>query len=261
MIITGASSGIGRELARQYAKRRCKLYSDTLVLAARKLNELETVADECRSLGASQVLAVVTDVTIEEDCRRLVQSCMDTFHRLDLLVLCAGVSAYQLFAEAKDLRAYKALIETNYYGYLHCAFYAMPHLISSSGQVLVISSISGEIGLPYRSAYCASKFAVTGFFEALRSEISDKVAITIVCPPSVRTNLRANSLINSNTSDNEDRINVEDCVQQILDSADRRARKVRATQIYFPFKVFIAAYFRPFFPDLIDRRLKQAARL
>lgn len=226
------------------------------MLASRNTIELEKIAEECRQLGARKVLAVTTDVTKESDCQRLVKACIDEYSRLDLLVLCAGVSAYQMFVDAQDLKAYKALIETNYYGYLHCTFFALPYLQQSSGQVLVISSISGEIGLPFRSAYCASKFAVTGFFESLRSELPENIAITIVCPPSVRTNLRTNSLINATNADNEDRINVDNCVKQILDSADRRARK-----IFFPFKVYFAAYLRPFFPDLVDKRLKRAARL
>lgn len=149
-------------------------------------------------------------------------------------------------------------MQTNFYGYLYCTYYALPYLKQTKGQVLVISSVSGEIGLPFRTAYCASKFAVTGFFEALRSEL-DKydVAITIVCPPSVKTNLRNNSIIKiEGAEDNEHRMEVGDCVAKILEASDRRARK-----IFFPFKVYFAAYLRPFLPDIVDKRLKRAAKL
>jgi short-subunit dehydrogenase len=112
--------------------------------------------------------------------------------------------------------------------------------------------------LPYRTAYCASKFAVTGFFEALRSELDDDdVAITLVCPPSVRTNFRKNSLVATGADSDEGyRISVEDCCSDILAAADRRARK-----IYFPLKVYIAAYMRPLFPDAVDKRMKKHAKL
>eukprot|EP00920_Eleutheroschizon_duboscqi_P014727 GHVT01034129.1.p1 GENE.GHVT01034129.1~~GHVT01034129.1.p1 ORF type:complete len:214 (-),score=22.68 GHVT01034129.1:349-990(-) len=89
---------------------------------------------------------------------------------------------------------YKKLLEVNFLGYAYCAKHAWPYLKARHGQTVVLSSLSGEVGLPLRSAYCASKFAVTGFFEALRIEQGDKVAITICCPPSVRTPLREHSL-------------------------------------------------------------------
>lgn len=253
VIVTGASSGIGKEIALQYAKRK---YS--LILAGRQMSSLKSIQEECQLLGSPSVNIKETDVTKELQCRELIEFSVEKLGGIDILVLCAGISAYQLFEHVTDASIYEKLMQTNYFGYLYCSFYALPLLKQTKGQILVISSISGEIGLPYRTAYCASKFAVTGFFEALRSELNqDELAITIVCPPSVRTNLRNNSLIKvEGESDNEERISVENCVSNILAAADRRARK-----IYFPFKVYFAAYCRPFFPDFVDRRLKKAARL
>ncbi|CAG9320386.1 unnamed protein product [Blepharisma stoltei] len=253
VVITGASSGIGKEIALQYAKRK---YS--LVLAGRQLDTLQAIQEQCLKLGSPKVLAKETDVTIESQCKDLINFSVENLDGIDILVLCAGISAYQLFENVSDLSVYEKIMQTNYYGYLYCAFHGLPHLKKSRGQILVISSISGEIGLPFRTAYCASKFAVTGFFEALRSELNqDELAITIVCPPSVRTNLRNNSLVKvDGDKDNENRISVENCVANILAAADRRARK-----IYFPFKVYFAAYLRPFLPDFVDKKLKKAARL
>lgn len=112
------------------------------------------------------------------------------------------------------------------------------------------------MGLPHRSAYCASKFAITGFFESLRSELDQKeITITIVCPPSVRTNLRKNSLSGTDSEEGF-RISVQDCVRDMMAAADRKARK-----IFFPLKVYFAAYIRPIFPDIVDRKLKAAAKL
>jgi short-subunit dehydrogenase len=250
--VTGASSGIGREISIQYAKRGCKL-----MLSGRNLNTLTEIANICNVMGSSQVEITIADVKVEEQCKNLIEKTVLLLGGIDILVLCAGVSAYELFTEVKDLNVFSEVLQTNYFGYLYCTFYALGHLKKSKGQILVISSISGEIGLPFRSAYCSSKFAVTGFFESLRSEMDqDDVAITIVCPPSVRTSLRLNSLVKPQKSDNEHRINVEDCVKDILAAADRRARK-----IFFPLKVYFGVYLRPFIPDLIDKLFKKAAKL
>ena len=253
VIITGASSGIGRGIALAYARRNYRL-----TLAARSLNELLEVEKECRAAGCKEVFVVSANVRTQKDCERVVMTAVEKFGGIDILVLCAGISAYQLFDTVKDLKVYHELMETNFFGYVNFTFYAFPYLKQSHGQVLVISSISGEIGLPFRTAYCASKFAITGFFEALRSEFDQEdVAITLVCPPSVRTNLRKNSIVHiQDAADNEHRIEVDQCVVSILAAADRRARK-----IYFPFKVYFAAYVRPFFPDFVDKRLKKAAKL
>jgi short-subunit dehydrogenase len=87
-------------------------------------------------------------------------------------------------------------MQTNFFGYLYCTKHALPHLKKNKGQIIVISSMSGEIGLPWRTAYCSSKFAVTGFFEALRSEIYETgLGITIVCPPTVRTIIKNQFII------------------------------------------------------------------
>lgn len=251
--LTGATSGIGKEIAIQYAKRGYRL-----MLSGRKLASLIEVQNFCINLGSPQVEILVTDVCIQKDCENLIETSVKLLGGIDILVLCAGVAAYQLFNDISDINIFQKVLQTNFFGYLYCTFYAIKYLKETKGQILVISSISGEIGLPYRSAYCTSKFAVTGFFESLRSELNhDEIAITIVCPPSVRTNLRANSLVKlDGDKDNEDRINVETCVQDILAAGDRRARK-----IFFPLKVYFAVYIRPFFPDYIDRRFKKAAKL
>jgi short-subunit dehydrogenase len=251
--ITGASSGIGKELAKQYARRNAKL-----ILAARSRESLIQAGNECQALGCNNVEICPTDVTKPEDCKRLIDFVISKFGSLDLLVLSAGISAYTLFENIQDISIFDQLMQTNFYGYLYCTYYALPYLKRAKGQVLVISSVSGEIGLPFRTAYCASKFAITGFFEALRSELDKyEVAITIVCPPSVKTNLRNNSIIKiEGAEDNEHRMEVVDCVAKILEASDRRARK-----IFFPFKLYFAAYLRPFLPDIVDRRLKRAAKL
>lgn len=122
------------------------------------------------------------------------------------------------------------IMDTNFYGYVYCTRWALPHLRNSSGQILVLSSLSGEIGLPYRVPYCSSKFAVTGFFEALRTELDDfNVAITIACPPAVATEMRSNDLLGrhfGSTDGKDERMSTQEAVKIIMDASDRRARKV-----------------------------------
>ncbi len=112
-----------------------------------------------------------------------------------MLILNAGISAHFLFEEIEDLEVFKKLMAVNFFGCLYPTKYALPYLKKTHGQLVVMSSYSGEVGLIYRTAYCASKFAVTGFYESLRMEMAGQIDITIVCPPTVETNLRKNAIL------------------------------------------------------------------
>ena len=252
IIITGATSGVGKEVAFRYAERK-----SSLVLSGRNAEELTRTKTRCESLGA-KVITVQSDVTREEDCKRVVDACMEHFGRIDILFLSAGVTAYSLFDQVNDLKMYDDIMKTNFFGYLNMTKLSLPHLKRSHGQIAVMSSMSGELGLPYRSAYCASKFAVTGFFEALRLEVGHQVDITLICPPSINTNLRDNSIMKATSGEEEMETSLElgSAVDVILDVVDRKARKV-----YFPFKMYFAVYFRPFFPDQVDNRIKRRSKL
>lgn len=153
----------------------------------------------------------------------------------------------------------------NFYGYLNCTRAAHEHLIRSKGTLTAITSFSGEVGLPYRTAYCASKFAVTGFLEALRAEMQhlggSKYDIVVVCPPTVATNLRKNSItidesLKNAPVDDSKVMKVEDCAACILDATDRRLRKA-----FFPLKSAVASYLRPIVPDIIDKRIWERSSL
>eukprot|EP01066_Platyproteum_vivax_P011325 Platyproteum_vivax@DN5138_c0_g1_i1.p1 len=280
VIVTGASSGIGRELALRYAMRGC-----SLVLAARNQWKLQEIKDICLKY-TDKCIDVATDVRHEQDCQRLIDVAVEAYGGLDLLVLNAGVTSHFEFNEFVDLNVYRYLLETNYFGYIACVKHAWQHLRKSKGQILVISSLSGEIGLPFRSAYCSSKFAVTGFFESLRMEQKDaEIAITLACPPSVPTSLRQNAvtpkLPRSFSSEddfdvltekekslglsldeekaaepNGNMMSLEECVSIIMLAADKRARKVM-----FPVTAYLAVYLRPLLPDVVDPLIRKAAKL
>jgi short-subunit dehydrogenase len=234
-IITGASEGIGAELARQLATRYGAGLS--LVLAARKRETLDAVADICRAKG-SQVLVVPTDVSVQAQCRQLVQETIDAFGRIDTLVNNAGVSAQALFqdVEAKDLHWYEDLMRINLWGSVWCTHAALPHIKQTQGRIVAVSSLAGLIGVPGRTAYSASKFAMTGFFEALRAELkSSGVSVTTAFPGVVLTDIRAHGLnargeVAGSSGLKEDKaMTVSECAYLIATGMQRRQREVVMT--------------------------------
>ncbi len=177
VIITGASSGIGREVALQLAAQGAKLS-----LAARDIERLEQVAAECRQRGA-QALAVKTDVSIEAECRALIDRTVSEYGRIDTLINNAGISTWSPFDQLQDLGVLDQLMRVNYLGAAYCTFYALPYLKKSRGRLVAVSSLAGRNGIPARSAYAASKHAMTGFFDSLRIELADTgVSVTVIYP-------------------------------------------------------------------------------
>ncbi len=234
-IITGASEGIGAELARQLATRYGAEMN--LVLAARKRERLDAVADVCRARG-SEVLVVPTDVSIEAQCRSLVQATIDAFGRIDTLVNNAGVSAQALFqdVDAQDLHWYEDLMRINLWGSVWCTHAALPHIKQTQGRIVAVSSLAGLIGVPGRTAYSASKFAMTGFFEALRAELKPSgVSVTTAFPGVVLTDIRAHGLnakgeVAGSSGLKEDKaMTVSECAYRIASGMQKRQREVVMT--------------------------------
>ncbi|MBL8308993.1 MAG: SDR family oxidoreductase [Burkholderiales bacterium] len=187
IVITGASDGIGAELARQLAAEQAHL-----VLAARRRDALNVVAQHCERLGAT-TLVVPTDVSIEADCRALIAATVERFGRIDTLVNNAGVSMHAYLDEISDLAVYERLMRINLMGSVWPTHAALPHLKASKGLIVAVSSLAGLIGVPARTTYCATKFAQTGFFEALRAELQpDGVDVTLIYPGVVATEIRRN---------------------------------------------------------------------
>src|SRR5262249_48656730 len=189
IVITGASDGIGAELARQLSREKPRL-----VLAARSAARLEAVAADCRARGA-QALAVATDVTDEAQNRALVERAVDAFGRLDTLVNNAGVSMHAWFEDTTDFSTYEQLLRVNFLSCVALTRFALPHLKKTRGLIVGVSSMAGKTGVPARTAYCASKFALGGFFEALRIELGGSgVDVTMIFPGVVATEIRRHGL-------------------------------------------------------------------
>lgn len=184
-LITGASSGIGRALALRLAGHGARV-----ALASRNTTALAEVAQ----VAGTHALAVPTDVTAAEECRRAVEATVGHFGRLDGLVCSAGVSMRAYFA-GSDLAALEKVMRVNFFGTLYCTYYAVPHVKKTRGSLVAVSSLTGKRGIPSYAVYGASKFAIQGLYEALRLELRrDGVHVGIISPGFVATPLRENVL-------------------------------------------------------------------
>ena len=233
VIITGASDGIGAEVARQLAARERTAIA--LVLAARNLGMLDAVAAECAALGAA-TLAVQTDVSVQHDCKRLVAAAVERFGRIDALINNAGRSAHALFEDVTDLGWYEDLMRVNLWGSVWCTHAALPHLKAAKGSIVAVSSLAGLVGVPGRSAYGATKFAMTGFFESLRAELkSAGVSVTTAYPGVVATRIRHRGYnadggeLGASSLKEDDAMPVEECARLIVHGMNARKREVVMT--------------------------------
>jgi len=164
-IVTGASSGIGKEIALMFARAGARV-----VLSARNLQALEQTAQELQNEGC-EVLVVPGEVTSESDMRNLVERTQAVFQRVDIVVSCAGV---YIRSAVRDLTmdTIRRCMDVNYYGTVHLIRAVLPVMLAQrSGHIVTISSVDGKKGLPPDAAYAASKFAVTGFMDVLRQEL------------------------------------------------------------------------------------------
>ena len=224
--ITGASEGIGAELARQLAGKGV-----WLALAARNREKLEAVAAECRSRGA-EAFAQRCDVSVEADCREFIETAARRYSSLDILINNAGVSGHARFEEVIDFGWYETMMRVNYMGSLYCTRYALPHLKQRRGQLVAISSLAGKVGVPGRTAYSPTKAAQALFFEALRLEVKDSgVDITVVYPGVVATHIRLHGYgpdgrpAGKSGLREDDAMSVEECARQILEATHARKRQ------------------------------------
>lgn len=189
VIITGASSGIGLALAYEFAKKGAHL-----VLGARQYVTLCEISQSIEIEYNIRCIAVACDVTVEEDCKQLVKQAVLTFGGVDILVNNAGISMRALFADT-DISVLKRLMDVNFWGAVYCTKYALPEIKKSKGSMVGVSSIAGYKGLPGRTGYSASKFALNGFLDALRVEtLKDGIHILVACPGFTASNIRNTAL-------------------------------------------------------------------
>lgn len=165
VLITGASSGIGRATAIRLAKKGARI-----ALASRTVPLLEEIAGEIRQLG-SPALVVPLDVTDREQCRNAVEATVEGFGKLDVLLCSAGISMRSEFGQT-DLDAIEKVMQINFYGAMYCTYFAIPHVMKTRGSLVALSSLTGKRGIPSYSIYGASKFALQGLYESIRLELT-----------------------------------------------------------------------------------------
>ncbi len=189
VIITGASSGIGKALAFEFAK-----YGSIVVLAARSVDKLNEIAESLNKKGF-RAMAVETDVTSRESCQKLIEKTVKSFGGIDILINNAGISMKALFHET-DVKVLEKLMNVNFWGTVYCSQFALNYLLERKGALVAVSSIGGFHGLPGRSGYSASKFAIHGLMECIRIENLKKgLHVLIVSPGFTSTEIRKKALL------------------------------------------------------------------
>lgn len=236
IIITGASSGIGLASARLFASRGNKL-----VMAARRLELLDQLAAEILADPATspetEILTVRADVSVEEDCRQLAEAALARFGGIDVLVNNAGISMRALFKDV-DMKVLHTLMDVNFWGTVYCTRYALPSILERKGSVVGVISTAGYVGLPARTGYSASKFAVRGFLETIRIEhVNDGLHVLVFAPGFTSSNVRLASLTADGTPqgasprDESKMMSAEEVARRLERSIVRRKREVILTSI------------------------------
>lgn len=254
VVITGASEGIGREMALQLAGQGA-----WLALAARDAAKLEAAAAECRARGA-RAIAVPTDVAVEAQCRALIDRTVQEFGRVDTLVNNAGVSMWARFDEVTDLEPFHRMMQVNYFGSLYCTHAALPHLKRTRGRIVGISSLTGRAGVPTRSGYAATKHAMAGFFDSLRIELADSgVTVTMVYPGFVSTAIRSHAfgpdgrMLESSPVRESEVMTPEKCARQTIQAMAGRRRELIMTM-----RGKVGAWIKLIAPGVVDRIARRA---
>jgi dehydrogenase/reductase SDR family member 7B len=248
VIITGGSSGIGKALALTFGRKGSKIF-----ITGRNAAELTKAVEELSRQGIT-VKGFQADVSKEDDNRRMAEAALAAFGRIDILINNAGITMRALFEEV-DLDVIRKVMDINFYGVLYATKYCLPEIKRNKGSVVGISSIAGYRGLPGRTGYSASKFALNGFLEVLRTELlKTGVHVLTACPGFTASNIRKRSLtkdgsLQGDSPRNEEKMmSAEECALHIYKATYARKRTlVLTTQGKF------AVFLNKWLPGLADK--------
>lgn len=248
VVITGASSGIGRALTKRYAEP-----GTALVVGARNFEMLQELANELHG-SFKDILVVKTDVSIEGDCKNLISEAVNKFGRIDVLINNAGISMRALFDEL-DLSVIKKLMDVNFWGTVYCSKFALPHLQATKGSLVAVSSIAGYKGLPGRTGYSSSKFAIHGFMETLRIENLKKgLHVLVACPGFTSSNIRTTALGGDGSQQGEsprdeaEMMSAEEVADRIYKAIQKRKNSLVLTS-----QGKMTVLLNKFFPKMLDK--------
>ena len=229
VIVTGASSGIGKAVTLQLADEGA-----WLALAARDAKRLDELAKVCQQRGGDAVV-IPTDVADEHQCRKLIQQTKETYGHIAMIVNNAGMGVVSKLQDLPDLQLFKQVMDVNFWGTVYCTYYALPYLKETRGRIVNISSLGGVLAIPFNTSYIASKSAVNGFSDSLRMELTETgVSVTIICPYWVITEFHERYLDkngqpkgSSGRAIYTDKMMTADrCAEIILKAARKRKREV-----------------------------------
>jgi short-subunit dehydrogenase len=252
VIITGSSSGIGLASARAFARK-----GSIVVLAARSEDALRQIAGEIDP-GGQRSLVVRTDVSKEEDCKNLIEQTVNKFGKIDILVNNAGISMRAIFNDV-EISVLKRLMDVNFWGTVYCTKYALPYITMTKGTIAAISSIAGFHGLPGRTAYSASKFAIHGFMESIRIEnMRSGIQVLILAASFTSSNIRKSALdahgnMQGETPREEEKLTSPERVAKNLLRSIRKKKRTRIMSLEGQLMVFFQRII-PFATDLVIYR-------
>jgi short-subunit dehydrogenase len=253
VVITGASSGIGRALAEEFASRGANI-----VIGARQYVTLCEITADLESKYGIKAVAIQADVSKEQDCELLIKQAIITFGKIDILINNAGLSMRALFKDV-DLSVLKNLMDVNFWGTVYCTKYALPELLKTGGSLVGISSIAGYRGLPGRTGYSSSKFAMNGFMESLRTELlKTNVHVMVACPGFTTSNIRVAALAKDGSAHGETSMeegkmmSAEEVAVLICDGIGARKRTLIMTG-----QGKLAVWMNKLFPKFTDRKVFQ----
>lgn len=248
VLITGASSGIGKALAFAFGREGAHI-----VICARKADALQQVSDELHQAGIT-VLALTADVSIEADVKQLIEQTIARFGRLDILINNAGITMRSMLVDT-DPAVIQKVMDVNFMGTVYATRYALPYIQQAKGSIVGISSIAGYRGLPVRSGYSASKFAMNGFLEAVRTELLHSgVHVLTACPGFTTSNIRYSALdahgqvTGETVRDEGSMMSAEECADHIL-----RAVKARKRELILTTQGKLTVLVNKLLPGLADR--------
>ncbi|WP_421764323.1 SDR family oxidoreductase [Ekhidna sp.] len=247
-IVTGGSSGIGKSLVLKYASE-----GYAVVFTGRNGSRMAQVEKE---LGERPHLGLELDAAGKADNQKMIDETIKKFGRIDVLICNAGISMRALFEEV-ELDVFKQLMDINFYGAIYATKFALPHLLDSKGTIIAISSINGWRSTPARTAYSSSKFAMQGFYEALRTEVMTRgVHVLVVCPGFTSSNIRNAALTADGKAQGESPRN-EKKMMSSEEVAKRtfKAAKKKKRDLILTFEGKMAVLLNKIIPSRLDRMI------
>jgi short-subunit dehydrogenase len=246
IVITGGTDGIGKALVTEFLNRGA-----TVATCSRTAEKLSDLKNE---FAGKPLFTMVADVSKEDDCKNFIGKIIEKYKGIDILINNAGISMRALFKDT-DLDTLKRVMDINFWGTVYCTKFALDSILKNKGSIVGMSSVAGYRGLPGRSGYSASKFAVNGWMEALRTELMETgVNVMWVCPGFTKSNIR-NAALDKNAKPQgesplkeEKLMSAEECAQHIIKAIEKRKRTLVLT-----FTGKETVYMNKFFPSLTDK--------